>query len=83
MEKGIVLTIILSSWRYLLLMLPVCVAAYVLFPQGWGWDIAMATVFVLTTVVIFFFMPNFVGKRYYEEVYVKLASLVQRKLHIK
>ena len=83
LEKGIVLTIILSSWRYLLLMLPVCVAAYVLFPQGWGWDIAMATVFVLTTVVIFFFMPNFVGKRYYEEVYVKLASLVQRKLHIK
>ena len=82
LDIGQVLTIILSSWRYLLLMLPVCIAAYALFPEGWGWDIALAVVFVIITLVIFVFMPLFVGKLYHEEVYVKLASFIKRKLHI-
>lgn len=78
-----VMTIILSSWRYLLLMLPVCIAAYVLFPQGWIWDITMAAVFAIVAILIFILMPHFVGEQYYKEVYIKIISFLQNKLRKK
>lgn len=74
--------IILSSWRYAILMLPICLVAYILFPHTLGGDIAMTSVFVVTALVIFFFMPRFVGKQYNDEIYTKVTSFIQRKLHI-
>ena len=83
LDRRQVMTIILSSWRYLLLMLPVCIAAYVLFPQGWIWDITMAAVFAIVAILIFILMPHFVGEQYYKEVYIKIISFLQNKLRKK
>ncbi len=78
-----VIGIILSSWRYALLVLPICVIAYCLLPYSLGGDIAIAVVFVLSVAVVFLFMPSFVGKQYQEEVYTKIISFVKSKLYRK
>lgn len=74
--------LILSSWRYSLVLLPICFVAYILLPNTWGGDIAMTAIFTTTVIAIFFFMPNFVGKQYYDEVYVKILSFLKLKKHL-
>ena len=71
--------IILSSWRYALLMLPVCIAAYVFLPKTWGGDIAMACIFGIITIAMFLFMPRFVGEQYKDEVHKKIITVVKQK----
>lgn len=78
-----VIGLILSSWRYALIMLPVCIVAYILLPNTWGGNIAMASVFIVIGAIIFLFMPRFVGKQYYDEVYLKVLSVVKQKLNRK
>ena len=73
--------IILSSWRYALLLLPVCIAAFFLLPFSWVGDLIMASVFVLMICLIFLFMPGFVGREYKEEVFVKVKSFVLNRLN--
>lgn len=78
-----VVLLILSSWRYALILLPICIVAYALLPNTLGGDIVMAVIFVVTALIIFCFMPRFVGKQYHEEVYLNLISVVKQKLHKK
>jgi O-antigen/teichoic acid export membrane protein len=75
-----VLGLILSSWRYALIMLPVCIVAYFFLPNTLVGDIVMAATFVVVALIIFCFMPRFVGKQYYDEVYLKVVSYVKIKL---
>lgn len=72
--------IILSSWRYGLLMVPVCALAYVLLPNTWGGNILMAVIFTLLAIIIFFFMPKFVGTQYHDEVYAKVVLFIKHKV---
>ena len=74
-------SVILSSWRYALLMLPVCLIAYVLLPDTLGGDIVMLGVFAAITIIIFLIMPGFVGEQYQNEVYEKVMSSIKRMLH--
>lgn len=76
-----VVGLILSSWRYAIIMLPVCITAYVLLPNTLGGSIAMAAIFVVMALIIFCFMPRFVGKQYHEEVYLNIISVVKQKFH--
>ncbi len=78
-----VIEIILSSWRYAIILLPVCLLSYILLPQTLGGDIIMALIYVLMVGSIFIFMPKFVGKQYKDEVYTKVKSFVVSKLHKK
>lgn len=73
--------IILSSWRFALLMAPICFLAYILLPSSWGGDIAMAAIFILTTASIFMFLPRFLGKEYQEVVYTRIVLFIKQKLH--
>ena len=81
MSPGLTIGIILSSWRYALLFLPICIFAYVMLPSSWGGDIFMAIIFVLTSCLIFLFLPNFVGHEYKEEVFGKIMSFMRDKLN--
>jgi len=74
-----VMSILLCSWRYGALLIPICTLAYILLPKTWGGDIAMLAIYVLTVAFIFLFMPRFVGKQYREEVYMKLKFFVVKK----
>lgn len=75
-----VLGMMLSSWRYGLLLLPVCIIAYIFLPNSWGGDITMAIVFSVLSLSIFLFMPRFVGKQYEDEVYGKIMSFMKGKM---
>ena len=75
-----IVCVLFSSWRYVLLLLPICTASYILLPSSWGGDIAMATIFIVTIAVIFLLMPGFVGEIYQEEVYNKIVSFVKQKI---
>ena len=70
--------IIISSWRYLLLFLPVCSIAFFLLPNSWGGDIIMTVVFLFMTVVVFLFLPDLVGQYYKEGAYKKVLSFVKK-----
>lgn len=78
-----VISIILSSWRYAVLMLPICILAFISLPNTWGGGIAMVCIFTLVTIVLFVFMPQFVGKQYKEDVYLKVVSIVKNRFQIK
>lgn len=73
-----VIGIIFSSWRYGVLLLPICISAFILLPKTWGGDIMMLVIFTIITITIFLFMPRFVGKTYQEEVYTKIVSFIKR-----
>jgi O-antigen/teichoic acid export membrane protein len=76
-----IVSIFCSSWRYTLILLPLCITAYVLLPYTWIGDIVMAAIFMIAVAVIFIFMPRFVGKEYQEEVFYKIISFAKQKLH--
>lgn len=78
-----VIGIFLSSWRYGLLLLPVCIVSYMSLPDSWAGNLAMALIFTITAAIILLFMPRFVGKQYQDEVYVKVSSFIKQKLHKK
>ena len=78
-----VLSIIISSWRYCLLMLPICILAYFVVPKSIVGDIILSAVFSVTTIIIFALMPKFVGRQYENEVYAKVKSIVFSKKHKK
>jgi len=75
-----VIIIILSSWRYAILMLPVCVTSFIFLPNSWTGDIIMTCIFLAITIVVFIFIPKIVGRQYQEEVYVKIISKIKKKL---
>ena len=70
------LIIILYSWRYSLLLLPICIAATVFIPNSWAGDLSIAMVYAVTTAIIFLFMPRFVGHQYEVEVYSKIKTVI-------
>ena len=74
------ISIILTSWRYSIVLIPVCVVASYFLPNTWGGDIALVAIFTLTTMFLFFMMPNFVGKQYHDEVYIKILSFLKLKI---
>ena len=80
--KG-VFQIIISSWKYTLLLLPICIVAYCFLPNSWGGSIIMAIIIMALSIIIFLFMPSFVGTQYKDEVYDKLMPLIKKKLRLK
>lgn len=72
--------IILSSWRYTLLFLPLTTIVFVLLPNNILGNIFFALAYAIIVFGIFVLMPSFVGKQYKEEVYVKLVSYFNHKI---
>ena len=76
--KQVIINII-SSWRYAIVMLPICLVSYIFLPRTLGGEIAMAVIFALTTAIIFLLMPKLIGPQYEEDVYVKVISFVKKR----
>jgi PST family polysaccharide transporter len=73
-------SIIFSSWRFAITLIPICLLALYLLPQGWIGDIALAGIFSISTFIIFLFIPRIVGGLYYKEGFVKIKSFITLKL---
>ena len=78
-----VINIILSSWKFATILLPISIIAELFLPDTWGGDIAMAAIFAITVLFLFLFCPRFVGTKYESEIYFKLVPIIKKKLHIK
>lgn len=76
-----VISILLSSWRFSLILLPIYLLAYFILPSSWNSDLGMLLLFVSTVLIVFILMPGFVGKVYQEEVYYRVLSIIKQKLH--
>lgn len=75
-----VMGIIISSWRYSIVILPIGIVTFVLLPDVlWG-DIVMVLVFVVSVLLVFLLVPHFVGQLYYEEVYLKMKAVLKQKI---
>ena len=70
--------LIVLSWRYSLLLLPIFIFSFVLLPRSVEGDIIMTIIYVTFVIIVFLFMPKLVGKQYYEEIYIKLLSFKDR-----
>lgn len=75
--------IVLSSWKFTILLIPVLSLAFIFLPNNWTGNIIMAILFVIIVIGVFIFMPRFVGEQYYNEAYKTIISFVKQKLHLK
>lgn len=69
-----IIILILNSWRFSLLLLPILIISYIFLPSTLVGNIVMAVIFTVTVGIEFLFMPNFVGERYKAEVYGKITT---------
>lgn len=67
---------IVSSWRFALLMVPVCGAAYLLMPNTIVGNIVLLVLFVIMVATEFLIFPSLVGRQYKETAY----KIVRQKL---
>ena len=77
---GECLKIIVFSWRFAIIMIPVCLLAYFLVPSGdWLGELICLGIFCIVAIVIFLFLPKVVGQQYYENGYEKVKSLLSQR----
>ena len=79
-KVGSCISIIVSSWRYALVIIPISSAFLLLLPRTWVGDICMTAVFGLCVGAIFIFFPGIVGKQYKEDVHERIMLMISKKL---
>ncbi len=75
------LQMIVSAWRYALVLIPVCAMGFIVFPNSWGGDVLMVALFCFIVICLFIGTPHFVGDCYYSEVFVKISSFLRNTLN--
>ena len=68
--------IVTGSWRFAMVLVPICLVAYALVPASLTGNIVLLAVFAVTCAVIFLLFPNVVGVEY-EQAY---WEFVDRKI---
>lgn len=71
--------LIITSWRFAVLIVVACGITMFLIPNSWSGDIVLSIVFALTVAVIFLITPSVVGARYKEEFYIKIIAFLKDK----
>ena len=79
MRATSIYAIIFKSWRFLLIMLPVMIVSMLILPHSMLGDIILFGVFCLVSIVLFIFVPSFVGDIYRQEVLPKITSILHLK----
>lgn len=76
-----VLGTIICSWKFALVLIPIC-SLYIYFtPNELVWDIMMAVLFCVVVIIEFLVFPILVGQRYREETYENIKQTIIKKLH--
>lgn len=74
---------VLSSWRFILILLPAYVASQLLLPNSIAGNSIQAGVYVLLMAIMFLGIPKIVGNRYKSEIYHKMITVIVNKLHLR
>ncbi len=72
--------ILLSSWKFSLILLPLLIITNILLPNTFLGNIIMAFLFFIVVIVIFVFMPTFVGIQYKNEIYDKIKIVLMKRI---
>ncbi len=72
--------LIVSSWRFAIIIIIVCGISMYMLPNTWGGDVLLAVIFSISALIIFIFTPSIVGVQYRDEIHVKIMSFIRNKL---
>lgn len=72
------LYIIVKSWRFCLILVPVSLLGCYFMPHNIIGYFLRIILFVITVIVVFVGFPNFVGEEYTNTVYVRLNSIINK-----
>ena len=70
--------IILKSWRFLVVIIPIMITASILLPHSWVGNIILAFVFGVSLLVLFVGFPSFIGATYKQEMFPKLVFFIHK-----
>ena len=73
--------IILKSYKISLAYVPVYILCAIFLPNTIVGNIIKAIIFCIVTIVVFFVMPEIVGKKYKDEMYDKVNTTLRNNLH--
>ena len=74
-----VVWLILSSWKFVLFLVPIWIVSTLLFPSGLIGNIVQAFIFSCVIVVEFLFFPRLVGEEYTNFAYSKIMSFIKAR----
>ena len=66
-------SIILQSWRFILILVPLYIVCMILLSHTFIGNIAFLCVFIISLIVVFVCFPQIVGQKYFNEVYKNLV----------
>lgn len=76
-----ILRTIICSWKFTIIIIPICLMAYFILPDGlWG-NIIMLVVFITSVFLLFAFFPKMIGTIYAENLHAKVLSAIKRTFH--
>lgn len=68
--------ILINSFRYTIVLLPLTIALYILIPQTITGEIILLMLFIIITLILFVFFPNFIGERYSHDLYPMVKQYI-------
>ena len=80
MPLGEVLIILFQSCKYSFVLIPIIVLLNIFLPPSIVSEIVILITFVLVVVILFLFCPRFVGKKYDEELYPMVKTVVSNTI---
>lgn len=73
------ISIILSSWRFTLPMVPICGIAYIFIPNTLIGNICLLALFVIVATLEFLVFPSIVGEQYKQTAYKAIVGKLRRR----
>ncbi len=68
---------ILKSWRFTIVLLPLCILGYLVVPHNFLGNIILLVLFLFCSLLIFLLFPSVVGKTYKEKAYMSVKAKVK------
>lgn len=73
------LLIILKSWNFAFVLVPICIVGIFFFPVSLLGDLLQTLLFVVCVFSLFIFCPDIIGIYYKENIYSKIISVIKRR----
>lgn len=71
---------VISGWRTGLYFLPIVILNYLLVPRTLKWEIAMAFIFIMVSIIVFIAVPSLLGDKYKNHTYIQLKEFITAKI---
>lgn len=76
------IVVIFKSWKFAIIVVPICIFASYTLPEGLIGNIFLAIVYIALIVFLFIFCPSLVGRFYSNTQHPQIMSFIKNKLHV-